>query len=316
MRILYIVIGVLFLLCLLCFLIGRFRTWRAVRRVRAHSEKEKLSQLNEAIRPFGYCFDYDRDLFTTTLHPWQRDLGYCRLYDESAFSMNMVIHCEPVEFEYGGMLYMVEMWKGQYGMTTGAEVGIYKAQKPENYRNGDFVFYRSVSDDELMRMSIILYKNGEIIMQRCAKHWWLTVFSLGEYTNPEQLEADIGIEFPSYGMRNAFVQELLRIGYEESEIKVRNLSVFVYFGSPKTDQPVQRWWLLRRIIMKKNRNNCRRYLRLTSRFDRTLDRIDFLRTRYKVLAHFALRFSKITDGTLRRVRRMERRQNQRRQGNQ
>ncbi|MBO6016350.1 MAG: DUF4474 domain-containing protein [Lachnospiraceae bacterium] len=311
MRVLYILIGVLFLLLLLWFVVGRIRTHRAVKKVRVCPIQEKLAQLGEAISPFGYCYDHERDIFTTILHPWQREMGYCRLYDESALSMNMVIDCEPIEFTYGDSLYLIEMWKGQYGMATGAEVGIYKAQKPEDYRKGDFVFYKSVPDDELVLMSMILYKNGKRIMQSCKKHWWLTMFSLGELTQPEQLEAEIGIDFPSYGMRNAYVQGLLETGYSESEIRLRNLSVFVSFARPKSKQPVRRWKLIRRMVMRRNRHNCRRYLRLTDRFDCTLDRVYYLRLRFKILAGAALRFGKITEATRRKIRQLENRRQKR-----
>ena len=305
MRILYIVIGVVFLLVLLGILFGICRTRWAIRKVRGHTDQEKIARLDETILPFGYCYDEKWDVFTTILHPWQRDMGYCRLYDESAISMSMVIDCEPIEFEYAGTLYLIEFWKGQYGMTTGMEVGIYKAEKPADYRRGDFIFYKSVPDDEMLPMSMILYKDGKIIMQRSARNWWLTGFELGEFSSPGELAADIRIDFPNCGMRNAFLQELLRIGYQESDLRVRGTSVRIWFDTPKTTQPVRRWRLLRHLVMRRNRQRCRKYLRLTSHFDRTLDRVDFLCTRYKMLAHFALRFSKITEGTMRRVRRRE-----------
>ena len=41
--------------------------------------------------------------------------------------MGMIIDCEPVRFYYGGKKWLIELWKGQYGMTTGCEIGVYTA---------------------------------------------------------------------------------------------------------------------------------------------------------------------------------------------
>lgn len=303
MKFLYIVIGVFLLLCLVGILFGRYRTKRAIRKVKERPDEIKLLELNQSILPFGYSFDYEQGIFTTTMHPWQREMGYCRLYDDSAFSMSMVIDCEPVEFEYAGMLYMIEFWKGQYGMTSGGEVGLYKAEKPEHYRKGDFVFYQSVPDAELLVMSMTLYKNGKRLMHKKAKHWWLTAFELGEFSSPRELTAEVGIEFTGYGMRNAFLDELCRMGYHKHEVWVSGLLVVVLFKVPKSRQPERRWRLLRRMTMKKNRYFCKKYRKLTSCFETTLDRIDFLRVRHKILAGFALRFGKITERSRRRISR-------------
>lgn len=305
MKTLYIVTGILFLLLFLAFLIGKCRTYSAIKKVKSRTAVRKLQDLNEAVAPFGYCYEYTKDLFVTTLHPWQREMGYCRIYDESAVSMSMVIHCEPIEFEYGGMLYLIEFWKGQYGMTTGGEVGIYKAEKPENYEPGDFVFYQSISDREMPYIGMSLYKNGKAIVQRGDRHWWLTAFLLGTYSKPEELEMKIQIVFPNFDMQNAFIRALYDLGYEKQDILVSGLGVVVYFGTPATKQPVRKWKLLRYIAMGNNRFFCRRYLKKTKCFENSLDKIDYLRFRYPVLAGIALHFSKATEQAMRRSLRRE-----------
>ena len=32
-----------------------------------------------------------------------------------------IIDCEPIYFSYGGKRWLIELWKGQYALTTGAE---------------------------------------------------------------------------------------------------------------------------------------------------------------------------------------------------
>lgn len=300
METLYMITGILFLLLFFTFFSGKYRTYSAIKKVKSRPDETKIEELNDAVLPFGYLYEYTRDIFVTTLHPWQRDMGYCRIYDESAVSMSMVIQCEPVEFEYAGMLYLIEFWKGQYGMTTGGEIGIYKVQKPENYKPGDFVFYQSILDKELPRISMTLYKNGKPIVERVARHWWLTAFVLGEYSKPEELAMKIQILFPNYGMQNAFVHALYDLGYSRQDVTVNGLGTIVFFTVPKSRQPVGKWNLFRQAAMRNNHFLCRRYLKLTRYFERDLDRIDYLRFRYRILAGIALRFSKCTKGAMRR----------------
>ena len=296
----YMITGILFLLLLFLILVGRYRTFRAIKKVENRLDITKVQELNEVVEPFGYLYEYSEDIFATGLHPWQREMGYCKLYDESAVSMSMIIHCEPVEFEYANTLYLIEFWKGQYGMTTGAEVGIYKAKKPDDYKPGDFVFYQSVSDEELLYMGMTLYKNGKPIVERRAKHWWLTAFVLGECSKPEELSATIQIQFPNSGMQKAFEKALFGMGYKSQYVRRRGLETMIHFDVPVSEQPVRKWKLLRFIAMRNNRFFCRRYLKLTRHFKRSLDRVDFLRFRYGLLAGIALRFGGMTEKAMRK----------------
>jgi len=45
------------------------------------------------------------------------------LYDEAAAPLGMIVDCEPIHFEYKGKRWLIQFWKGQYDLPTGAEVG-------------------------------------------------------------------------------------------------------------------------------------------------------------------------------------------------
>ena len=83
---------------------------------------------DKAIDICGYAYDPNQDIFYSKMDAWQRDFGYCRLYDETASPMGMVIDCEPIYFVYSGKRWLIEMWKGQYDLTTGGEVGVYTTE--------------------------------------------------------------------------------------------------------------------------------------------------------------------------------------------
>lgn len=73
MKYVYIVTGVIFLLCLLFYVIARCRTRYAVWKVSRRSDEEKIRDLNKTIMPYGYCYERIQDMFITTMYPWQRN---------------------------------------------------------------------------------------------------------------------------------------------------------------------------------------------------------------------------------------------------
>ena len=103
------------------------------------NDREKQAKLNELIEPFGFAYDGRQNIFYSRMDSWQRKYGYGRMFDEAAAPLNMIIDCEPVYFEYKDKRWLIEFWKGQYGIATGAEVGVYylpKEKRSEERRVG------------------------------------------------------------------------------------------------------------------------------------------------------------------------------------
>jgi len=114
----------------------------------------------------------------------------------------MVIDTEPVRFYYNNKNWLLTFWKGQYGIVTGAEVGIYSTK--EGMVNKRTV-YLPINDNEMLDMDMTLYKKGELITNVSSKHWWLAVFKLGMFSKPKDLTLDIKITFPNKDMLEALV---------------------------------------------------------------------------------------------------------------
>jgi len=199
----------------------------------------------------GFAYDKNQDIFYSEIEAWQREYGYCRLYDEAAITMGMVIDCEPIKFEYNSKQWLAELWKGQYGMTTGAEIGIY-------YRT-DKEIYQSLKNDELIPMSVTLLKNNRKIFKRAQKHWWLTGFKLGEFSTPEELSALYQIKFPDRKMAQAFEEAAINIGYSSEDLYRRKSIVQIYMTTPKTQQPFSRTPIAEEIVLANSRNLCEAY---------------------------------------------------------
>ncbi len=226
----------------------------------------------------GYDYELKQDIFYSTINPWQRKFGYCRLYDEALAHLDMIIDCEPITFNYGGENWMIEFCKGQYALNTGCEVGVYK----EAFNLGILgipgtYFYRSVDDKDMMHMAFSLKKNGKELFNREDKHWWLNGFKLGEFSNPSQLTMDIGISFNDKGMCYAFIDGLIRAGYPDSEIMKVGNRVYFTFGKPHTEQPITRTRFTDWITQKKNKIMCAEYRRVTEAYDTIQDKLNAVR---------------------------------------
>nr|WP_318684349.1 DUF4474 domain-containing protein [uncultured Acetatifactor sp.] len=303
MRYFYIGLAVFVLLCLLFWLFLCLRRRWARKKVCTLSTKAKACKLNKALSVFGFCYNGCDDTIDSDMYCWQRRMGYCRFYDEAAPAMNMVFDCEPVYFNYGGKRYLLEVWKGQYGCTTGAEIGLYV------YRGSaclppQELFYECANDEERLPMRFVLYRDGEPILRRSCIHWWLTGFIVGMFSECSRLSMVVGIGFPNRQMCRAFYEGLRRTGYGPSQIRVEQTWVYFTFDRPRSRQPGFYSSRYLRKINRRNRRNCRRYCRATRPFRSTLDRISYLAFCFPVLYRTLLRIGvKCTPGKLRRCRR-------------
>ena len=282
--ILAICMSVLSIMILLLFWRWRRRK-AAIEKVKGRTDEEKLKDINDALEIYGFLFDIEQDIVYSSLHPPQRKLGYCSLYDELAPSLNMIIDCEPIYFEYGGKRWLIEFWKGQYGMTTGGEVGVYATGKKDVEIPDVFTgtFYESVSDKYLLQMKYILKKNDNQIIEREERHWWLTGFDVGLFSKPEELSLKIEITFPYLDMQRAFIDGLYYAGYKANEIKINGRMVKLVFTSPKTKQPQKYSKFMVGCIQLLNRFYCNLFNWVTKDFTRAIDKIDFLRSYYPIL---------------------------------
>lgn len=231
--------------------------------------------LDKAIVTAGFAYDLQQDIFFSRMDAWQRHRGYCRLYDEMAAPFGMIIDCEPVYFEYDGKKWLIELWKGQYDLTTGGEVGVYVTEAPDLNVPGIFngIFYRCAGDEDLLSISFSLEKNDKTLLVRDDRHWWLTGFKLGEFSDPSELKMKVLIALKDEMMCEAFVEGLEKTGYSKSEIVVRGNTVGLEFAETRTRQPSTRTPETDRIIQMKNKLLCDKYLEITGPYDNFPDKM-------------------------------------------
>lgn len=208
----------------------------------------------------GFAYDSDKKIFYSTKNAWQKEFGYCHLYDVGAPFFQMIIDTEPVRFNYNNKNWLITFWKGQYGITTGAEIGIYVTdQKKVNKKT----IYFPVNDDEMLDMSFILYKKEKEITRVDAKHWWLAIFKIGMFSKPKELSMDIKITFPNKEMLDAFLSSFKKLKHKPKYYKVVDNTFYFTFKKPRTHKVWTRMWIsdmIRQRINRKNVNLYNKYL--------------------------------------------------------
>lgn len=153
---------------------------------------------------FAIGFDYDAGQYLVigATEAWQRQFGFCRLYDTLSPLVLMDYDTVRIKFQYGEMDWMVQLWKGNYAITNGGEIGIY--HKPTDRL---IEFYDCAENSELPQMAMTLRRGDQILFTRGLQpHWWMTGFQLGTLYKPAQLTLDGQLIFEDPAMRDAFVK--------------------------------------------------------------------------------------------------------------
>jgi len=89
-------------------------------------EWQAKSDLGRLVRIAGFNYDQQQKILRSDQYPIQRFFGFNRSIDVAADTvLSSSIYCDPICFFYDGKEYMLELWKGQYGIMSGAEVGLY-----------------------------------------------------------------------------------------------------------------------------------------------------------------------------------------------
>lgn len=236
----------------------------------------KCSLLDELAYPFGYRFHCDCGFFSSTVDAPQKQAGYTWLYDYMAPRFQMVFDALPVYFDYRGRTWLIEFWKGQYGINTGAEIGIYHADTiiPEaDYKK---TLFSCADTEEMLDCSFQLCNCKNECINNTERHWWLTAFLVGCFSKPADLSMKSCIRFPNREMLFAFVAGLKQAGCQKDSISVSGLTVCFVFCENISQRfnLLTRFWRL--FSQWKNRIFCKLYLWVTRPFCCTQDRILYL----------------------------------------
>lgn len=155
----------------------------------------------------GFNFNLNEMMVYATINAWMRDFGFCVLYDLSANSMPLLWNYETrrFKFDYDGLEWMIQIWKGNYLITNGAEVGVYN-RTPDKFGT----FYECATDEQLMEMSLQVYHGEDLLVnQEPQLHWWINGFNMSDRMYiPDSLTMKFSIVMPDEEMLNAFCESI------------------------------------------------------------------------------------------------------------
>ncbi len=217
------------------------------------------SPLATAVSAAGFLYDPGQDIIYSKLDAWQQYVGFCQLYDDlTPVSISSVIDAEPIYFTYEGKEWMIELWKGQYGIETGAEIGVYNRPARSSAVSTvadtlarlfpvvvgqvardiahEFKLYGCATTEPLeIALALTRKTTGETILRREGRHWWLTAFKWGVYSEPEELSVDAQITLLTPAMRDVFIAALEAARYDGLQTPDAS-SVRFTFDRPKHKQ--------------------------------------------------------------------------------
>ena len=160
-----------------------------------------LDQINQLIGRISgailsYWYNDVDNYFYTEAQPWQRKLGYSRLYDFGSqftgFSLDTIRltfsaqYCDSTGTNCPTKDWMLQLWKGVYGITVGSEIGLYNIRQNPWL---DLYLYKCNDDNNLLNMSMTLYQSvpvgpsapkGQLKLYSTPDDelWWATGFKV------------------------------------------------------------------------------------------------------------------------------------------
>lgn len=161
----------------------------------------------------------------------------------------------------------------QCGITLDAEIGLYVRDFDSKLPKG---FYRSATDCEGLYIIFNLFHKCYLFSRKDFT-WRLTGFDIGHFSKPKNLKMIISIQFPNQEMRTDFITGLLRAGYSENKIKISCNEVTFEYCCPLNYKLNNCRKIVKCIAQISNFINCSIYMHVTRLFNRTIDKLDYLR---------------------------------------
>ncbi|MBR2957190.1 MAG: DUF4474 domain-containing protein [Clostridia bacterium] len=186
--------------------------------------KALLQNFLEKHQVLSYQYSYVDDYYyTNDKEAWQKHFGFGKIYDLASPYLLLEYDYIRIFFTYENKDWMIQFWKGQYGMIFyGGEVGVYNRKHSEDGVN-DWTMYGCAKEEDWLAMDMTLYHqnlNGEFVREftrEYDKYWWCTGFKNGHLREEEpadELRLAGRITFKSEEMAQIVYDGLLECGFK------------------------------------------------------------------------------------------------------
>ncbi len=174
---------------------------------------------------YSYIDDY---YYTNDKEAWQYNFGFGKIYDFVSPYILLEYDYIRVFFTYEGKDWMLQMWKGQYGMVFyGGEIGIYNRPHSDDGVN-DWTFFNCPGEEDWLGMEMTLWHEQidgswkREFTREYDKYWWCTGFKNGHVRQEEpcdELRLEGRITFKDEEMAKLVTEGLKECGFGISETK-------------------------------------------------------------------------------------------------
>ena len=188
-----------------------------------------LKNLLEKQQVLSYQYSYIDDYYyTNDKDAWQYNFGFGKIYDFVSPYILLEYDYVRVFFTYENKDWMIQMWKGQYGMIFfGGEIGVYNREHSEDGVN-EWTMFNCPAEEDWLKMEMTLYHqdvNGNWNRQFTREYdyyWWCTGFKNGHLRQEEpadELRLTGRITLKDKEMTKLFVDGLVECGFKKSSSK-------------------------------------------------------------------------------------------------
>lgn len=193
------------------------------------SSSNFLRDFLEEQQVLSYQYSYIDDYYyTNDKEAWQYNFGFGKIYDFVSPYILLEYDYVRVFFTYQGKDWMLQMWKGQYGLIFyGGEIGIYNRDHVDDGIN-EWTMFNCPAEEDWLDMEMTLWHeelNGEWTREftrEYDKYWWCTGFKNGHIRVEEpadELRLTGRITFKDEEMTKLVVDGLIECGFDVSETK-------------------------------------------------------------------------------------------------
>ncbi len=172
---------------------------------------------------YSYIDDY---YYTNDKDAWQYNFGFGKIYDLASPYLLLEYDYIRIFFVYEGKDWMLQFWKGQYGMIFyGGEIGVYTRIHSDK-EIGVFTMFRCAAEEDWLKMEMTLWHQeltGEWKREFTRDYdyyWWCTGFKNGHLRQEEpadELRLTGRITFKDEEMTKIVASGLAECGFTECE---------------------------------------------------------------------------------------------------
>ena len=146
-------------------------------------------------------------LVYATINGWMRSYGFTIIYDILVAMTPLLWNYDTrrFKFDYDGLEWMIQIWKGSYLITNGGEVGLYNRAP-----GSKGTYYDCATDDQLLEMTLQIYHGEDLLVDLGPQmHWWINGFHMSDRMYvPESLTMHFSLVMPDEDMLNAFCKAM------------------------------------------------------------------------------------------------------------